>query len=849
MGNTISSSCSGQPAGLLKFREQPASLPESDEMTIEFITDVEGNWEYFLQYVSMSSILHFEGAEQGAWGPGTLQLRENCILVFGGDAVDKGNGDIRFTKTLLSLKDRYWDRVFILLGNRDINKLRLYSELSLGEQFETYRPHWHEKDQPFLDYIEKHGLAPDQLSKLRWMLACTMGCGDTTFRTRKQELAIISGKGATDDCVLASFMQSVDPNSADPWMLQLLQVGQLMVVIGDTLFVHAGIQEDSLGFVPDNLEACKSVSTWAKALQSWKTKELISYISQPAWSEGRRGAEQLIEYASPGAASKTVVCFNPLVGGNATRMTPVVEDFLKQSGIRRVLTGHQPHGQSPSVVRHPRTGLLTASCDTSFSNMAAPKHLNYANKRGDVVCVVTIQGSTLKMSGIDKMGETHGFCLDNKISQSILPDVLVGMQLTDGSWIKSTSKTNGTLRSCLGKGFKIRKVEVHPWHACILLKAEYKQLLQSSDHQALLADWVGMRRHDNEDHTEQKVDWSELWSKPFDRTEFQLAETYIVAIHGVLCGLSNPDLQKVIVDKVNGLIATGKRVVFNSTSTEWSRSSLRKMVLDLGINFDTGPHAKKQNFVTSTQMCASFLKQMCIKRPFLLSSGTGLLDELEAVGIKDYVATVDKQGKAVPKFLGEATHAKITSLFQDLGNVDAVVVGLDHSISAISCAIATMYLKWNRNSDKKVLLVVCSMESDHFLGHSSQSPIANNSKFPHVVRIPGSGSICNLICNTAEVSLEPINVGKPSAFMAELMRRPESEGGYGISLESAIVVGHQLETDVELAHICGMKSLLVCSGATNRTHLDYLQSILANDPDSSNLDRVPTWILESFADV
>jgi len=85
--------------------------PVSDEMTIEFITDVEGNWEYFLHYVSKSSVLYFEGDEMGVWGPGTLTLHDNCMLVFGGDAVDKGTGDIRFTKTLLSLKERYWDRV------------------------------------------------------------------------------------------------------------------------------------------------------------------------------------------------------------------------------------------------------------------------------------------------------------------------------------------------------------------------------------------------------------------------------------------------------------------------------------------------------------------------------------------------------------------------------------------------------------------------------------------------------------------------------------------------------------------------------------------------------------------
>merc|ERR1711963_680163 len=75
--------------------------------TIEFLTDVEGNWEYFVQYVFMSKVLYWEGDEAGLWGPGNVCLRDTGIFVFGGDAVDKGTGDIRFVKILLSLKERY----------------------------------------------------------------------------------------------------------------------------------------------------------------------------------------------------------------------------------------------------------------------------------------------------------------------------------------------------------------------------------------------------------------------------------------------------------------------------------------------------------------------------------------------------------------------------------------------------------------------------------------------------------------------------------------------------------------------------------------------------------------------
>ena len=43
--------------------------------------------------------------------------------------MDKGSHDIRFTKELVALADRYPDRVTIILGNRDLNKMRLSQEL------------------------------------------------------------------------------------------------------------------------------------------------------------------------------------------------------------------------------------------------------------------------------------------------------------------------------------------------------------------------------------------------------------------------------------------------------------------------------------------------------------------------------------------------------------------------------------------------------------------------------------------------------------------------------------------------------------------------------------------------
>jgi len=94
-----------------------------------FLTDVEGNWEYFKSFVEMSEGLSFVGGrprfhEDGA---ADVKLRTGWSFVHGGDSCDKGGpvgGSVRVVRTLVALKKKYPDRVALILGNRDLNKMR-----------------------------------------------------------------------------------------------------------------------------------------------------------------------------------------------------------------------------------------------------------------------------------------------------------------------------------------------------------------------------------------------------------------------------------------------------------------------------------------------------------------------------------------------------------------------------------------------------------------------------------------------------------------------------------------------------------------------------------------------------
>lgn len=104
-----------------------------------------------------------------------LKLRDGCEFVYGGDAVDKGIGDLRFVRAMLGLKHRYPDRVHLIVGNRDCNKLRLATELSpeaLRDALDDRSfPYWlQEKERitPAQALLQDGGLENTTANRLRW---------------------------------------------------------------------------------------------------------------------------------------------------------------------------------------------------------------------------------------------------------------------------------------------------------------------------------------------------------------------------------------------------------------------------------------------------------------------------------------------------------------------------------------------------------------------------------------------------------------------------------------------------------------------------------------------------------
>lgn len=486
----------------------------SVDYKIEYLTDVEGNINYFNRFVDRSDIFSRDSQT------GELIIKENCILVHGGDACDKGAGDIRIIKELTGLKQRCPDQVFLIMGNRDINKLRFGSELATGEFGDTDPSivYWDPRHEPYTEWVQKHKCPKNSVTTLKWMLECTMGSA-TTFESRRTELAILANKSRTDvsdEDVWESFRESVNPHGADPWMLEYLKCGQLALILGDTLFVHGGMSYATLASVPGSSTAATikppangdidgyhpttddlpKLTQWCSDLNQFYASNINDYISSPNfvqddstattqggdWSGNEddqqpmtkrcrkrmRTYESLLDYAVPnGNNNKTVVYANMKDHGKKEEDS-LVDEYLVKNGISRVFVGHVPQGDCPLVLRRHNDELHMFMCDTSYSDISKADDAENPDVRGDAISMVTITKVSTAVNGILSNGRQHGYCLyvgeqESRNKQQSSSD-LIGKLLEGGFRVRTIVPSGDTEQDAIAykfTGYKCNKKTVN----------------------------------------------------------------------------------------------------------------------------------------------------------------------------------------------------------------------------------------------------------------------------------------------------------------------------------------------------------------------------------------------------
>jgi hypothetical protein len=326
----------------------PPGMSESDH-PIAYLTDVEGIWEKLASFCEGNPHLSLDAG-------GRLVVRPGATFVYGGDAVDRGPDGRRVVRTLLEARRQQPSQVVLLAGNRDINKLRLPRELN--------------GTPPARTPAEVRGAPRPVL--LRWIFENTMGARGA-FEFRWEELTRASGCVSEED-VVASFLEDLGPGGL---LRDYLTEGQLVHRIGNTLFVHGGLHEHSLGVMPTGGRV-EGVDAWVDALNRWYREQLEAFAEGRLARDGTPAWEPLIAYQapSPGKRLNTAsVVYGRMADEHNHPGLPssALIATLARSGIRRLVVGHTPSGDCPSVLREEEFELILA--DNSYGRVEGASRL------------------------------------------------------------------------------------------------------------------------------------------------------------------------------------------------------------------------------------------------------------------------------------------------------------------------------------------------------------------------------------------------------------------------------------------------------------------------------------------
>lgn len=307
---------------------------------VAYLTDVEGMWSKLEGFAADNPVVRLSGEQ--------LTVTPGAVFVFGGDAVDRGPHSRRIIRALLDVKRRQPAQVVLLAGNRDLNKLRLRREL---------RGHPPQK-------MPEDVRAKPLWAQLRWIFSNTMGAGGA-FEHRRTEL----GAGASDDDVVQSFIEDVRDGGDHAEYLKLCQLG---FRLGATLYVHGGLTEESHLSVPGQPRT-RTTDEWLSALNGWYADQIASVSEDRKDSEGRPVWMQLMAYQAPLPGTRlnqTSVVYGRTADSlnNPLLPPPSVRAQLNAEGIRRLVVGHTPNGDSPSILRAPGFEQLIA--DNSHARVA-----------------------------------------------------------------------------------------------------------------------------------------------------------------------------------------------------------------------------------------------------------------------------------------------------------------------------------------------------------------------------------------------------------------------------------------------------------------------------------------------
>jgi len=249
------------------------------------------------------------------------------------------------------------------------------------------------------------------------------------FESRRQELVALNCP-STDQDVTDSFITLVDPTPAPPssssssprepcplssfkgLMVEYLTEGVIAVVLGDALYLHGAILPTNMGWVPPSDSSTEGSTVdnlldWVAKINSFSRNEALAFANYASsytttqmdsqWAvvggyDHPQPGSKLLQYGMgwlPGPENKvnpSAIYANYITNSGPTpSQTPApspdvsprsasapvpttadVSEWLKQSGVRRVIVGHQPRGDCPLILSQ-EGGVQVYSIDTSYA--------------------------------------------------------------------------------------------------------------------------------------------------------------------------------------------------------------------------------------------------------------------------------------------------------------------------------------------------------------------------------------------------------------------------------------------------------------------------------------------------
>ncbi|MDF1758106.1 MAG: hypothetical protein P1U74_07390 [Legionellaceae bacterium] len=371
------------------------------EHNVIHITDLEGDKKHLLNNLRLLgvSVMLIDRADGGIGE--YINLPENTSLVFGGDLVD-GKYDEQLLDLLLNTKDICGDRVTLIAGNRDLNKIRWplevtdthplalvqkESQLSVvdiqktGPERDTSLP-WVDNNKPiFIAFlaahyqceisvvIEKFSVETTLQQKIfyaKWMLGNTMGA-PFAWRQRAEYLREEKGiEEPTDVDIFNSFNSQYD---IDGPVFKYLNQAKMIDIRGNTAYMHGGLNEHSFNPTLNGISySFQSILELQHGLNTWLSNFIGLYqqcgrflclenayngkVFSPLDTYILQEKDRIDDMMLPRRAQRETVITNNSMSSKDGMQTP--KDFnvlrkLSRSHVYRLGTGHQPHINIPGV--------------------------------------------------------------------------------------------------------------------------------------------------------------------------------------------------------------------------------------------------------------------------------------------------------------------------------------------------------------------------------------------------------------------------------------------------------------------------------------------------------------------